>query len=505
MNEESVEIAKLSLWLRTAQPKRKLTSLNNNIKRGNSLVDNKAVAGAAAFNWKENFPEVFEAGGFDVIIGNPPYVPTEYIEAEEKKYLEKTYQSAFGRINLYPIFYEKGIQILRPNGVLGFITPYTILKNQYYKEARKYIIENSKIIEIIDFKGISVFEDAAVDSIILLLEKNVADKYVYRQISKIVSFENEVYTVNSFNISEILKSPDLSMLSTTHDKLIKNLSKDTIPLKDIVDFKQGIITGGNSKFITTNSSPLTKKVVTGSDFNKYSFVDSGNLIVYDIVNLHRPRKPEIFEASEKILLRQTASYPICTLDTKQFYTLDTVHNGLLINNNFSLKFILALLNSKLLRFLYESQINEGGKVFAQVKIIYVDPLPIPKLTLERQLPFIEAVDSVLQANTELQVVASKFNKYIVSTQKFDDLPKKLESWYQLTFEDFLLEIDKHRKSLKLPSLTMRDKFDWLEIFDENKQKANKLKLLVDNTLREIDDLVYKLYGLDENEISQIND
>ena len=72
LNEESVEIAKLSLWLRTAQPRRKLNSLNNNIKCGNSLIESKAFAGDKAFNWKEQFPTVFAKGGFDVIIGNPP-------------------------------------------------------------------------------------------------------------------------------------------------------------------------------------------------------------------------------------------------------------------------------------------------------------------------------------------------------------------------------------------------------------------------------------------------
>jgi len=74
INDESIDIAKLSLWLRTAQKGRKLTSLNDNIKCGNSLIDNKEIAGDKAFNWKEEFPEVFSKGGFDVIIGNPPYV-----------------------------------------------------------------------------------------------------------------------------------------------------------------------------------------------------------------------------------------------------------------------------------------------------------------------------------------------------------------------------------------------------------------------------------------------
>ena len=73
INDESVEIAKLSLWLRTAQKGRKLSNLNNNIKCGNSLIDDPELAGDKAFKWEEEFPEIFAKGGFDVVIGNPPY------------------------------------------------------------------------------------------------------------------------------------------------------------------------------------------------------------------------------------------------------------------------------------------------------------------------------------------------------------------------------------------------------------------------------------------------
>ena len=102
LNEESIEIAKLSLWLRTAQPKRKLTSLNNNIKCGNSLIDSKAVAGDKAFNWKEQFPEVFAKGGFDVIIGNPPY--GIFIDAIEEAHYKKHFPLTKYKINLYILF-----------------------------------------------------------------------------------------------------------------------------------------------------------------------------------------------------------------------------------------------------------------------------------------------------------------------------------------------------------------------------------------------------------------
>lgn len=503
LNEESVEIAKLSLWLRTAQPKRKLTSLNKNIKCGNSLIESKAIAGEKAFNWKEQFPEVFDKGGFDVIIGNPPYVPTEYISEIDKIFLEKTYQSAFGRMNLYPIFYEKGIQILKENGILGFITPYTILKNQYYKESRKYIIDNTKIIELIDFKGILVFQDAAVDSIILTLEKGKYDNYNFKQISNIISFENENYSTDYYNISEIKQNEDLSMLVTLNDKLIKRVSKKTKPLKEIINFNQGIITGGNSKYITSFESELTKKVITGSDFNRYSFNDSNQYIIYDTKLLHRPRKKEIFEATEKILLRQTGSFPICTIDYDQYYTLDTVHNGLLVNNDFSLKYILTLLNSKLLRFLYESSINEGGKVFAQVKIIYIDPLPIKILSKENQIPFEVAADKIMLAKKQLQLINDKFKKYFSGQYKLEKLSRKLENWHELTFTEFISELNKAIKGTSQTSLTKKDEFDWIELFEENKTKAQNLISSINQIDDNINEMVYELYGLSEEEIKII--
>ncbi|HAB26918.1 MAG TPA: restriction endonuclease subunit M, partial [Xanthomarina gelatinilytica] len=93
INEESVEIAKLSLWLRTAQKGRKLTSLNNNIKCGNSLIECPEVAGDKAFNWEKEFPEVFAKGGFDVIIGNPPYVDIKGLDNDLVKVLFKTYKT----------------------------------------------------------------------------------------------------------------------------------------------------------------------------------------------------------------------------------------------------------------------------------------------------------------------------------------------------------------------------------------------------------------------------
>ena len=120
LNEESVEIAKLSLWLRTAQRNRKLNSLNNNIKCGNSLIDDVAIAGDKAFNWQNEFPKVFANGGFDVVIGNPPYVRQELFK-EIKPFLEKNYKCYNSVADLYTYFIEKGINLMNKKGKFSFI------------------------------------------------------------------------------------------------------------------------------------------------------------------------------------------------------------------------------------------------------------------------------------------------------------------------------------------------------------------------------------------------
>ena len=137
INEESVEIAKLSLWLRTAQKERKLTSLSNNIKCGNSLIDDENVAGDKAFNWKEQFSDIFKRGGFDVVIGNPPYVVVNNTDM---------YNSYEWNNDLYLLFYEKILKtsILKDNGEFTFITPRFFAVNKNCYSFRDFILNDKK-------------------------------------------------------------------------------------------------------------------------------------------------------------------------------------------------------------------------------------------------------------------------------------------------------------------------------------------------------------------------
>ena len=199
INDESVEIAKLSLWLRTAQKGRKLTSLSSNLKCGNSLIDDPEVAGDKAFNWENEFPEVFAKGGFDVIIGNPPYVRQELFK-EIKPFLEANYECYNSVADLYTYFIEKGILLMNKNGVFSFILPNKFLKATYGKQIRNVIKKYTSIELLFDFDDYPVFADATTYPIIYVFNKNkdrVSNDFNYSEISKRSKTNDPIFMLES--------------------------------------------------------------------------------------------------------------------------------------------------------------------------------------------------------------------------------------------------------------------------------------------------------------------
>jgi type I restriction-modification system DNA methylase subunit len=193
INDESIEIAKLSLWLRTAQTGRKLSDLSRNIRCGNSLIDDPAVAGDKAFNWQQAFPDVFAKGGFDVVIGNPPYVDIKALPQIMVKVLFNKFNTAENRINLYSIFIERGYEITKKGGFLSYINPNSILINSSYAKIRKLLVDDvSNIIKLPD----NVFPDASVETIIFEFQKstpsNTVDVIAYSKNDQISSIENSL-------------------------------------------------------------------------------------------------------------------------------------------------------------------------------------------------------------------------------------------------------------------------------------------------------------------------
>lgn len=298
LSPESVEITKLSLWLKTAVPGKTLTDLDDNIQFGNSIVDTKEVD-VNAFEWEKRFSKVFDQGGFDVAVGNPPYVRQEFL-SHVKPYLKQNYESFDGVADLYTYFYEKGLKILKPEGVLSYIVTNKWLRSGYGEALRRFFTQNSVFEQIIDFGHAPIFQDAETFPCIVVARKslNVAtegeieeDTPPQKQVIVCSVSRNELSQINltqyveqeSYKIPWVRFSSDSWSLERSEvDELMRKIQKIGIPLKEKVNLYRGIATGLNEAFLideaTKNqliqtdpkSAEIIKPYLRGQDIQRWS-------------------------------------------------------------------------------------------------------------------------------------------------------------------------------------------------------------------------------------------
>ncbi|MGG6238373.1 Eco57I restriction-modification methylase domain-containing protein [Nodosilinea sp. AN01ver1] len=297
LSPESVEITKLSLWLKTAERGRQLTYLDDNIKVGNSIVADPAIA-PRAFDWETEFAEVFADGGFDVVIGNPPYVRQELL-TPFKPYLQAHYAAYDGVADLYVYFYEKGLKILRPNGVLSYIVTNKWLRAGYGEPLRKFFAENSVFEQIIDFGHAPIFQDADVFPCIVAVRKPViengeesdsSENLIFVQVCPVPreSLENinlpqyvnqhghDIQWLSFNNEAWSLESPEV-------EKLIHKIQTTGLSLEEFLQRKpyRGVVTGCNEAFLVDDlvkqrliqedprSLEIIKPYLRGQDINRW--------------------------------------------------------------------------------------------------------------------------------------------------------------------------------------------------------------------------------------------
>jgi type I restriction-modification system DNA methylase subunit len=171
VNAESVEITKLALWLKTAKRGRQLESLDHSIRVGNSIIEDSDFH-QRAFNWRAAFPEIFDAAdGFDVVLGNPPYVRMEVLRPI-KPYLARRYRVVADRADLYAYFYERGVRILKPGGRLGFISSSSFFRARFGAPLREFLAEETTLEAIVDFGNSQLFEGVTTYPTIVVLRRN---------------------------------------------------------------------------------------------------------------------------------------------------------------------------------------------------------------------------------------------------------------------------------------------------------------------------------------------
>ena len=167
LSEESAEITKQILWLKSGIRNERPTDLDDTIKCGNSLIEDPAFASQRAFSWPGQFPEIMDAGGFDIVVGNPPYVNARTIREADKTYLREHYPQLHGAYDLYVAFLLRGRQLLKEHGRYGWIVPNKFLIADYADKARDFLIKDS-LTTVVDVSTMDVFSSVGVYPVILL-------------------------------------------------------------------------------------------------------------------------------------------------------------------------------------------------------------------------------------------------------------------------------------------------------------------------------------------------
>ena len=402
------------------------------------------------------------------------------------------------------------LNILKNNGGYGLIVPNTWLLINNTAAFRQHLL--SFDINVINDHGDGVFDDAIVESATLILrkiEKKHGDVKAIRSKKNIVVLNHLVDKTNwlkdpLFRIVLELDKNDIDIFNKV-ELISSPFSESSDIIFGIKPYQVGHGTPSQTREMVNNriyhsdikDDESWKELVVGTDVRRYSLNYVPNTYIKYCKGLMYSSDESKIK-NTKILLRRTSHDLKAVIDKNQFYPQNSIF---IITSKYCLEYILSLLNSKLFDYIYKAKCPQEGKIFAEVKPSIIKSLPIAKLSDEEQNSFKKIVAEMISLNKNLLSLSSKFSTFFSSKYKIDNPSSKLEKWYDLEFQEFIKELNKSIKVIKGLPLTKKDEFDWIDLFNENKQKAQALKSQIDSTDKEIDQLVYKLYDLTEEEIA----
>ena len=553
INEESVEIAQLALWLRTAKPHRKLNSLNENIKCGNSLISDSAIAGEKAFDWQKEFPQVFEKGGFDVVIGNPPYVQLQSMGEMSDVYAKCGFETYNKSADLYCLFTEQGYKLLKPGGMQSFIMPNKWMLVAYGKELRKFF-SKTDLQQIINFGDIQFFEGAATIVCIFVTRKPDLNLTKCQTLCEVQAlslnkktyhgdFMNEVPNQLAAYPAEIFGEAEWIIQPKTHFDILQKM-QNGIALKDLpISINYGIKTGYNDAFFIDEatkehliaedpkSAELIHPLLRGRDLQAWYTSNEGQYLInphngvpkkgiepiniedYPAIKRHLDQYlPQLTKRGDKGVtpynlracdyIEEFSKPKILYSEITAFFPFVYDTEGLMCNNKIffitanddsvNLKYITTILNSKLCKLWiwYNCPELQGGT--REIRKVYFENFRIPHCDDPSTLSAL--TDQQMQQVSQLQQKRSRFLRRLTSNFEGIKITTALQTFDQHSFTDFTKELKKQKIKL---SLSQQD--EWEDYFNDYRSACQQLTTQIAQTDADIDTKVFDLYGLTDEE------
>lgn len=553
INAESVEIARLSLWLATAEKGKPLTFLKDNIRQGNSLIADKSLD-KRAFNWQGRFSE------FDVILGNPPYVRQERLTAI-KPYLEANYTTYHGVADLYTYFFELGLRLLKKGGYMGFISSATFFKTGSGESLRSFLQIEANLKTIVNFGDLQIFEGVTTYPAILIMEKpsrarKQAPTHSFRFLnvasSKVDALGSELQGDTFGEMSQAKLALDGWRLE---DERLQSLRAKIIRgkplLKDTYSPYRGILTGRNDAFVIDSSTRDTlikndpksleviKPFLEGKDLKKWRaeprdlyliFARRGiNIEQYPAIKAHLEQyrsslepKPKDWLNDQTWIGRKAGTYAwyeiqdsidyykefekakisyghfspeaLFRLDDKKYYSNDKTY--IIPDANY---YLLGLLNSKVYWFLITALCPYVRGGFYELRTYYIDTLPIPNPSEAQKKTIAQHAETCQTLAEKRYQLQDSLRRRIPDLCPKDHDPKlstKLADWWTLDFKDFQNEV----KSRFKRALSLAESIEWEPLFNQQKEQIQQLSYQLASEEQALNKAVYDLFGLDQADI-----
>ena len=330
-------------------------------------------------------------GGFDIVIANPPYGAK--LSIEEKKTYRNLYKETQFKIDTYSLFILKSMQLLSTTAMCSFIIPNTLLDNKFEEQVRVKLLEGNRIVEINDLND-KVFDGVVVHAMILLFTKERCSEYQIKVnvsdslLGESLQVPNKYFCEQDYHM--------ISIRSYGDKDFMEKMSEGSVSLSEVLDVRQAIKSGNDKLYITSiKENDTYKPILRGKDIERYLIKDPHLYLNYGS-HLACPRKPEIFE-QPKLLIREAGARITATYDEDNYYIMSSLYNAILIDDSYDLKYLLGLLNSKLMQYIMNKLTFEKTKgAFTKAKIYHYYNLPIKKT--DSQSVIAKLVNEILTQN-----------------------------------------------------------------------------------------------------------